>query len=228
MSSFDGVTLAWFHPVTVEGRALHWSARHRCLVRLTEEPPAIGLDGAGPRRIASGTGFVAVEEVAGVSLAALLAVVPARDLHNDVRLLIAHTITQLLVDVARSGWAMPTPHQVMLGFDGRVVVVVDKAARRNFGPSGYPDSSMREARSDAKQDAIDNAAAQITGFLRRHLDVDFEAACWTIEAPLAALLNEVFPQEAAAHAALVKSCATLPPGSDPVGVWDDCLLEPAA
>jgi hypothetical protein len=198
-----------------------WSARHGCFADVHQaDVNGLTFGRGGPRRLAWTKTTEVLERHHGVTLEELLATGPITDLHSDVRrYLVARVCLPNRYGVC--GWLFPTLREVIVGFDGRVAVVVRAAPRARY--ISHSESAYREEFA-AERDAIDDAAMVGERAFREALDAGEDPWSEADAPPLAALVADLFPQRFSAYRALLRVASTLPALPLPSD-WDDCLLK---
>ncbi len=197
-----------------------WSARHGCFADVHQaDLNGLTFGRGGPRRLAWNATTVVLERHHGVTLEELLAAAPVAVLHGDVRRYLVSRVC-LPNRYGVCGWLFPTLREVIVGFDGRVAVIVRAAPAARY--ISHSESEYREEFA-AERDAIDDAAKVGERAFREALDAGEEP--WSeADAPLlAALVADLFPQRFSAYRYLVRVASTLPALPLPSD-WDDCLL----
>jgi hypothetical protein len=220
---------AWFAAVEAPFGKTWWSHRHDCFATIVQDPfsgaGAIGRGPPGPRTLAWSTAppeWVAFEHVVGPTLADLLGQVSVEDLHLDVRRRVVGHLALYKMSFVTEGWPFPSDDQIRLGFSGQISVEVH--CRRQLRRQSREDDdfdSAYESRQQSYRQGLDAMGVHL-GLT----DPKGRDEWHRLDAPIAALVADVFAEDHAAWREACRISRQRPPREqEPPAPWNDVEQE---
>jgi hypothetical protein len=229
----------WFRAVKTGLGRTWWSERHGCFALLFNGPSPLATGAPGPRLLAWGSGWCALEHTVGVSLFDLLRRRHPDDIPWQVRARIVGRALSSEYAFLRDGWEFPPIDRIDVGFDGSVTIRVGRHVELSVHDApirGHADSLARDSYddwADTRYDSFSSDVRRLCAQLR--LPVVEEGYLprleeWArFEESPGLVVTELFPKEAAlwrsTRELMLSQTNRLGP---PPGDWQDVITQEEA